>query len=107
VSSARRPALSRLHFDISWDEVAKYIVASPDTVKVAAGLIERFPDRSCSGRTRSRPGSSPRTCALRDVRPALAGAHARDDEKVRLTNYARLFDKARRDVRAWERANVR
>ena len=28
-------------------------------------------------------------------------------EKVRLTNYARLFDKARRDVRAWERANVR
>ena len=27
-------------------------------------------------------------------------------EKVRLGNYARLFDEARRRVRAWEQANV-
>src|SRR6185436_3931186 len=30
------PALPNLHFDISWDEVAKYIVATPDTVKAVA-----------------------------------------------------------------------
>jgi hypothetical protein len=28
-------------------------------------------------------------------------------QKVRLGNYERLFDKARQDVRAWEKANIK
>src|SRR5207302_7732120 len=30
------PAFAHVYFDISWDEVAKYLVASPDTIKIAA-----------------------------------------------------------------------
>src|SRR5438552_6716337 len=39
------PEFSHVYFDISWDEVAKYIVASPEATKIAAELINRYPDR--------------------------------------------------------------
>jgi hypothetical protein len=28
----------------SWDEVAKYVAASPEATRITAGLIERYPD---------------------------------------------------------------
>jgi hypothetical protein len=40
---------SHVHFDISWDEVAKYIVQSPATVQRAADMVNRFPDRFLFG----------------------------------------------------------
>ncbi|HEU5179426.1 MAG TPA: amidohydrolase family protein, partial [Candidatus Polarisedimenticolia bacterium] len=43
------PDLAHLHFDISWDETAKYVVASEDTLKVTADLINRYPDRFLFG----------------------------------------------------------
>ena len=43
------PAFNHVYFDISWDEVAKYFVASPATTKVAADLINRYPDRFLFG----------------------------------------------------------
>src|SRR4030095_10839703 len=39
------PKLSHVYFDISWDEVAKYIVATPESTKNAAALVNRHPDR--------------------------------------------------------------
>ncbi len=45
----RDPEFSNLYFDISWDEVAKYIVASPEATKITADLINRFPDRFLFG----------------------------------------------------------
>ena len=38
-----------MYFDISWDEVAKYLVESPATSQVAADLINRYPDRFLFG----------------------------------------------------------
>ena len=38
------PALSHVYFDISWDEAAKYLVETPETVQGGADLINRFPD---------------------------------------------------------------
>ena len=32
------PAFSNLYFDISWDEVAKYLVASPEAIRIVAAL---------------------------------------------------------------------
>src|SRR5258706_478209 len=32
------PALAHVHFDISWDEVAKYLVASPEAIQASADL---------------------------------------------------------------------
>ena len=41
--------LDHVYFDISWEEVAKYIVASPETVKVTADMINRHPKRFLFG----------------------------------------------------------
>ena len=43
------PQYSHVYFDISWDEVAKYLTASPESVKIAADLINRYPDRFLYG----------------------------------------------------------
>ena len=51
------PALAHLSIDISWDEVAKYLVATPETTQAAADLINKYPDRFIFGRTRSPPRS--------------------------------------------------
>ena len=37
------PELRNVYFDISWDEVAKYLVATPETTQAAADLINRYP----------------------------------------------------------------
>lgn len=43
------PALAHVFIDISWDEVAKYLVATPETTQAAADLISRHPDRFLFG----------------------------------------------------------
>ncbi|HEY5759624.1 MAG TPA: amidohydrolase family protein, partial [Steroidobacter sp.] len=43
------PALSHVSIDISWTETAKYIVATPETTKRVAQVINRFPDRFLFG----------------------------------------------------------
>jgi hypothetical protein len=43
------PRLSHVHMDISWDETAKYLVATPETIEAAAHLINHYPDRFLFG----------------------------------------------------------
>src|SRR5262245_29555381 len=43
------PALPNVYIDLSWDETAKYIVASPETIAATADLINRHPDRFLFG----------------------------------------------------------
>jgi len=43
------PALKNVYFDISWDEVAKYAVSSPELENRVAALFNRFPDRFLFG----------------------------------------------------------
>src|SRR5262245_41454226 len=45
----RDPGFRHVQFDISWDEVAKYIVATPAATRIAAELINRYPDRFLFG----------------------------------------------------------
>jgi predicted TIM-barrel fold metal-dependent hydrolase len=102
------PSLSHLHFDVSWDEVAKYVVRSPDTVQAVAALMERFPDRFLFGTDEVGPRDQASYLRVYEMYDPLWRALTPEtSEKVRLKNYARLFDRARRDVRAWERANLR
>jgi predicted TIM-barrel fold metal-dependent hydrolase len=49
------PQLKHVYIDISWDEVAKYIVQSPESSKLTADLINRYPGRSFSARMKWRP----------------------------------------------------
>ena len=43
------PQFSHVYFDISWNEVAKYLVATPESTRVAADLINRYPNRFLFG----------------------------------------------------------
>src|SRR5262245_32112795 len=102
------PALSHVSVDISWDEVAKYLVASPETIAAAAELINRHPDRFLFGSDEVAPADQ--TAYLKVYRmyaPLFAKLTPDASEKVRKGNYARLFDDARRKVRAWEKAHIK
>jgi predicted TIM-barrel fold metal-dependent hydrolase len=101
------PAMRHVSFDISWDEVAKYIVATPQSVKATADLINRYPDRFLFGTDNVAPTDSASYFAVFEMYAPLWAALTPDaSEKVRKGNFARLFDSARLKVRSWESAHA-
>jgi hypothetical protein len=101
------PALSHVYMDISWDEVAKYATATPEATQRTAGLINRFPDSFLFGTDVVAPPSVDSMVAVYDAyAPVWALLTPEAKQKVTKGNYERLFDKARKDVRAWESANA-
>ena len=100
------PELAHLSIDISWDEVAKYLVATPETTQAAADLINRHPDRFLFGTDEVAPTEQAKYLKVYDMyAPLFAKLTPEASEKLRKGNYERLFDEARRKVRAWEKAN--
>lgn len=100
------PELSHVNFDISWSEVAKYVVATPESTKAVADVINRYPDRFLFGTDEVAP--SDQQIYLRVYRQygPLWNLLSKDaSEKVRKGNYERIFDEARNRVRAWESAH--
>jgi hypothetical protein len=102
------PALSHVNFDISWDEVAKYVMATPETTRAVADLINRYPDRFLFGTDEVAPTEQAKYLKVYDMyAPLFALLTPEASEKVRKGNYERLFDQARRRVREWEGAHPR
>lgn len=102
------PEMSHIYMDISWDEVAKYIIASPEAIAATADLINRYPDRFLFGTDEVAPSEQAKYLKVYDLyAPLFAQLAPATKEKLLKGNYERLFDKARRDVRAWEKANVK
>jgi len=100
------PDLAHLHIDISWDEVAKYLTATPETTQAVADLINRHPDRFLFGTDEVAPSEQAKYLKVYDMyAPLFAKLTPEASEKVRKGNYERLFDAARVKVRAWEKAN--
>ncbi|HTP67804.1 MAG TPA: amidohydrolase family protein [Dongiaceae bacterium] len=100
------PAMRNVYFDISWDEVAKYIVASPESLQIVAGLINRYPDRFLFGTDEVAPATQEKYLKIYNLyQPLWEKLSPEASEKVRKGNYARLFDEARRKVRDWEAAH--
>jgi amidohydrolase family protein len=100
------PALSHVFIDLSWDEVAKYLVATPESIQATADLINRHPDRFLFGTDEVAPTEQARYLKVYDMyAPLFAKLTAEASERVRKGNYERLFDAARVKVRAWEKAN--
>jgi hypothetical protein len=99
----RDPDFRHVNFDISWDEVAKYIVGSPEATKIAADLINRYPDRFLFGTDEVAPSNWDKySRVFYQYQPLWKSLDAETSLKVRLTNYARIFDTARKKVRTWE-----
>jgi hypothetical protein len=101
------PTLDHVSIDLSWDETAKYLVATPETTRATAELINRHPTRFLFGTDEVAPTEQAKYLKVYDMyAPLFAALTAEASELLRLGNYERLFDEARRRVRAWERANV-
>jgi predicted TIM-barrel fold metal-dependent hydrolase len=102
------PDMSHVYIDLSWDEVAKYIVSTPESIDRVAELINRHPDRFLFGTDEVAPSDQPKYLKVYDLyAPLFAKLTPEASEKLRKGNYERLFDEARRKVRAWEKANVK
>jgi len=101
------PKLKHVNFDISWDEVAKYIVASPESIKATAELINKYPDRFLFGTDEVAPTVQEKYLKIYKMyAPLLAELTPEAREKLLKGNYARLFDAARIRVREWEKKHV-
>ena len=101
------PALGHVSFDISWDEVAKYAVASPESVSRVAAVLNRFPDRFLFGTdTVAPPGPAPYYAVYDMWKPVWDRLTPDASFQIRKGNYERLFNQGRSRVRSWERANV-
>jgi len=101
------PAFSNLYFDISWMEVAKYVVSSPEATKIAADLFNRYPDRFLFGTDEVAPTDQEQYLKIYSAyAPLWKLLTPEASEKIRKGNYDRLFGAARTKVRAWEKANL-
>lgn len=101
------PTLSHIYFDISWDEVAKYVVATPETVQRTANLLNQFPDRFLFGTDNVAPKDAQSHFNVYEMyAPLWQKLTPEASEKIRKSNYVQLFDTARKKVRAWEQANI-
>ncbi len=101
------PRYAHVNFDISWDEVAKYVTSSPDAVDKVAALLNRYPDRFLFGTDEVAPPSQESYLKVyRQYAPLWEELTPETAAKVKAGNYARLFDSAAQKVRAWERENV-
>ena len=99
---------AHVNFDISWDEVAKWVVADEASLNAWVTLLQQYPDRFLFGSDSVAPKSQADYLkafdAYQKLWDRLDAATAR---KVKAQNFERLFDAARAKVRAWEAAQVR
>ena len=102
------PQFNNVYFDISWDEVAKYLMSTPESIRISADLINRYPDRFLFGTDEVAPDSQEKYLRVYEQYGPLWNLLNKEaSQKVRKGNYARIFDEARDRVRAWELVHVR
>jgi hypothetical protein len=99
------PTLRHLHFDISWDEVARYAISSPEVIERTAAFFERHADRLLFGTDNvAPPDQATHLRAFFLWEPIWRRLTPETSHRIRIGTYERLFDAARRKVRAWEKA---
>ena len=101
------PSLSHVYFDISWDEVAKYVTSSPQAVQNTADVINRYPERFLFGTdVVSPPDEQFYMAVYKMYNPLWKALSEKASKNIRMENYVRLFDQARKQVRRWESDNI-
>lgn len=100
------PRFDHVYMDISWDEVAKYLVSTPAETKATAEMISRYPDRFLFGTDEVAPATQDAyDKVFHQYQPLWDVLDKTTSEKVRKGNYERIFNEARVKVRAWEKAH--
>jgi hypothetical protein len=101
-------SLGHVVFDISWDEVAKYAVSSPETTTRVTSLFNQHADRFLFGTDTVAPsGPQPYYAVFDRWAPVWKGLTPEASLKVRKGNYERIFNEGRQRVRQWEQTNVK
>jgi hypothetical protein len=102
------PTLNHVYFDISWDEVAKYAIATPTAIKRVAEIFNAHPDRFLFGTDNVAPETQANQLHVYELwAPIWSLVKPEALTQISKGNYERLFDTARVKVRAWEKANVK
>jgi hypothetical protein len=102
------PALNHVHFDISWDEVAKYAISSPPVIARVAAMLNKYPDRFLFGTDTVAPASAAAYFGVFEMwDPIWRLLTPEASLKVRKGNYERMFNLGRQRVREWERLNLK
>ena len=99
--------LSNLYYDISWDQVAKYIIATPGSLKRTAALINKYPDRFLFGTDNVAPKEETYYNVYEMYQPLWDTLTEEARHKILIGNYERIFDKAKVAVATWEKKNKR
>src|SRR6478752_5824054 len=101
------PALNHVYFDISLDEVAKYIIKTPETLQNSITVLNKYPDRFLFGSDVVAPKDPEMYYAVYNMyEPLWKGLQPETSEKLRKGNYERIFTEARQKVRSWEKTHV-
>ncbi len=103
---ADRPGAQHVMFDISWDEVAKYAVASPESIERVAAILNRYPDRFLFGTDTVAPSGPARTTPSSTCGRPSGAADAGGEPEGAQGQLRTTFRRSPRRVRAWERANA-
>ncbi|SDK14042.1 amidohydrolase family protein [Microbulbifer yueqingensis] len=102
------PDLKHVYIDISWDEVAKYVTETPEATKRTADLLNKYPDRFLFGSDVVAPDTVEAQKKVYEMyQPLWEKLNPEAKEKITKGNYERIFDRARRKVRDWEKKNVK
>ena len=102
------PAYNNLYFDISWDEVAKWIDYTDKSLETTARIIKKYPDRFLFGTDNVAPSKQEQETRVYHLYDRLWKELGEEvTYKVSKGNYERLFNNARTRVRAWENENLK
>jgi|SRR5882724_5185327 len=84
-----------------------HFVGSPDATEGLVDLMQRYPDRFLFGADAAAPADQSKYLKVfYQYEPLWKSLDAETSRKVRLLNYERIFDEARRKVRLWESTHV-
>jgi predicted TIM-barrel fold metal-dependent hydrolase len=101
------PELSNVYVDISWDQAAKYLVASPEATRQTARLLRRHSDHFLFGTDAAAAPNQAAYLKTYGVYGPLWNTLDREtSRKVRLENFERIFDNSRQKVRTWESLHI-
>jgi len=101
------PNAKHVYFDISWDETAKYLLATPEFIQATANLIDRYPERFLFGTDVVAPKSQEQYLEPYNIYAPLFEKLKHKTQQLMLKGKnERIFDQARIRVRAWEKTNA-
>lgn len=102
------PELKHVYFDVSWDEVAKYAVDSPEVIQKVVAFMNRYSERLLFGTDNVAPSDQATHLKVFHMwDPVWSQLTPEASENIRKNTYVKVFDAAAKKVRAWEKANVK